>query len=94
LNSVSSDYVSQQINQFWESQLNQFTKSAIKNVDLSFGIDTYKGVSEGGGEQEYTSFTYEVKKEMFNDRGSVLVSGRMNDNSQAAHQQITCSNLF
>lgn len=79
----SSDYVTQQINQFWESQINQFTKSAIKNVDVSFGIDTYTGASEGGGEQQYTSFTYEVKKEVFNDRGSVLVSGRMNDNSQA-----------
>ena len=82
----SSDYVSQQINQFWESQLNQFTKSAIKNVDLSFGIDTYTGISEGGGEQEYTSFSYEVKKEMFKDRGSVLVSGRMNDNSPTSGQ--------
>jgi hypothetical protein len=87
----SSDYVTQQINQFWESQLNQFTKSAIKGVDLSIGIDTYKGASEGGGEQEYTSFTYEVKKEVFKDRGSVLVSGRMNDNSQAG---APTSNMF
>ncbi len=87
----SSDYVTQQINQFWESQLNQFTKSAIKGVDLSIGIDTYKGASEGGGEQEYTSFTYEVKKEVFKDRGSVLVSGRMNDNSQAGAQT---NNMF
>ena len=79
----SSDYVTQQINQFWESQLNQLTKSAIKGVDLSFGIDTYTGASDGGGEQTYTSFTYEVKKEMFNERGSVMVSGRMNDASQA-----------
>ncbi|GEM_PF-1894462 len=79
----SSDYVTQQINQFWESQLNQLTKSAIKGVDLSFGIDTYTGAKEGGGEQTYTSLTYEVKKEMFNERGTVMVSGRMNDNSQA-----------
>lgn len=79
----SSDYVTQQINQFWESQINQLTKSAIKGVDLSFGIDTYTGASEGGGEQTYTSFTYEVKKEMFHERGSVMVSGRMNDNSKA-----------
>ncbi|MBP1668401.1 MAG: hypothetical protein H6Q21_767, partial [Bacteroidetes bacterium] len=79
----SSDYVTQQINQFWESQINQLTKSTFKSVDLSFGIDTYTGTTEAGGEQEYTSFTYEVKKEMFNERGSVLVSGRMNDNSQA-----------
>jgi len=82
----SSDYVTQQINQFWESQLNQFTKSTIKNVDLSIGIDTYTGASEGGGEKGIYSFTYEVKKEMFKDRGSVLVSGRMNDNSTAGAQ--------
>jgi len=79
----SSDYVTQQINQFWESQINQLTKSAIKGVDLSFGIDTYTGAKEGGGEQTYTSFTYEVKKEVFHERGSVMVSGRMNDNSKA-----------
>jgi hypothetical protein len=84
--SSSTDYISQQINQFWESQLNQFTKTAIKNVDLSIGIDSYKGTSEGGGEQAYTSLTYEVKKEIFNERGSVMVSGRMNDNSQAGAQ--------
>jgi translocation and assembly module TamB len=84
--SSSSNYVSQQINQFWESQLNQFTKSAIKNVDISFGLNTYTGASESGGEQEYTSFTYEVKKEMFHERGSVMVSGRMNDNSVAGEQ--------
>jgi translocation and assembly module TamB len=82
----SSNYMSQQINQFWETQLNQFTKSAFKNVDVSFGLNTYKGVSESGGEQEYTSFTYQVKKEMFKDRGSVMVSGKMNDNSAAGDQ--------
>ncbi len=78
--------MSQQINQFWESQLNQITKSAIKAVDVSFGVDTYTGATESGGEQTYTSFTYEVKKEMFNDRGSVMVSGQMNDNSPASQQ--------
>jgi hypothetical protein len=84
--SSSSDYVTQQINQFWESQLNQLTKSAIKGLDFSIGIDTFTGAAEGGGEQTYTSFTYEVKKEMFKDRGSVRVSGRMNDNSTASQQ--------
>jgi hypothetical protein len=82
----SSDYVTQQINQFWESQFNQFTKSNIKKVDLSIGIDTYTGASKGGGEQEYTSLTYEVKKNIFNNRGSVLVSGYLNDNSAASSQ--------
>jgi translocation and assembly module TamB len=84
--SSSSNYVTQQINQFWESQLNQFTKSTIKGVELSFGLNTYTGASEGGGEQEYTSLSYEVKKEMFHDRGSVMVSGKMNDNSPTSGQ--------
>jgi hypothetical protein len=82
----SSDYMSQQINQFWESQLNQITKSAIKSVDVSFGVDTYTGVTESGGEQTYTSLSYQVKKDMLNNRGSVLVSGHMNDASPASQQ--------
>jgi len=82
----SSDYMSQQISQFWESQLNQITKSAIKAVDVSFGIDTYTGASKSGGEQTYTSLSYQVKKDMFKDRGSVLLSGHMNDASPASQQ--------
>jgi hypothetical protein len=84
--SSSSDYVTQQINQFWESQVNQITGAIFKKVDVSFGIDTFTGTTEGGAEDTYTSFTYEVKKEMFKDRGSVMVSGRMNDNSPASQQ--------
>ena len=79
----STDYVTQQISQFWETQLNQLTKSAIKGVDVSFGIDTFTGVSDAGGKQSYTSLTYEVKKEMFKDRGTVMVSGRMYENAHA-----------
>jgi translocation and assembly module TamB len=82
----SSNYLANQMNQFWESQLNQLTKSTFKKVDLSFGIDTYTGASASGGKQEFTSLTYEVKKEMFKDRGSVVISGRMNDNSQTGSQ--------
>jgi translocation and assembly module TamB len=92
--SSSSAYVSQQINQFWESQINRFTKSAIKNVDLSFGIDTYTGATGTGGAQTYTSLSYKVKKDMFHERGSVLVSGRMNDASSAASQTNTVIENF
>jgi autotransporter translocation and assembly factor TamB len=81
----STDYLTQQINQFWESQISQITKSAFKNVDVSLGIDTYTQATEQG-EQEVTSFSYEVKKAMFRDRGTVMVSGRMNDNSPGSTQ--------
>ncbi|MDZ7635200.1 MAG: translocation/assembly module TamB domain-containing protein [Bacteroidales bacterium] len=86
----STDYLTQQINQFWESQINQITKSAFRNVDVSLGIDTYTQATEQG-EQAVTSFSYEVKKDMFKDRGSVMVSGHMNDNSPGSTQT---SNLF
>jgi hypothetical protein len=79
----SSDYVTQQISQFWESQLNQLTSSAIKGVDISFGLDTFTGVSDAGGKESYTSLTYEVKKAMFKDRGTLMVSGRMYENTPA-----------
>jgi hypothetical protein len=73
----SSNYMTQQINQFWESQINSFTKSAVKFVDLSMGIDSYKDPAKGGA--EHTSVSVQVKKDLFKDRGSVMVSGRMND---------------
>jgi translocation and assembly module TamB len=92
--SSSSNYMTQQINQFWESQLNQITKSVIKKVDVSFGIDTYTGASESGGEATYTSLSYQIKKKMFRDRGSVLVSGHMNDNSPASQQSNTVIENF
>ncbi|MGW8317368.1 MAG: hypothetical protein ACWGNV_17360, partial [Bacteroidales bacterium] len=84
--SSSSRYLTEQINQFWESQLNQFTKSTIKNVDISFGINTYTGASQGGAEEEYTSVTYKLQRDVLMDRGSVMVSGRMNDNGYAGSQ--------
>jgi hypothetical protein len=46
-------------------------------------VDTY---TDGGTNQKYTSFSYEVKKEMFNERGSVLLSGHSNYNSPTTEQ--------
>jgi hypothetical protein len=80
----SSDYMTQQINQFWESQINSFTKSAVKWFDLSMGIDSYKDASKGGVDR--TSVSVQVKKDILKDRGSVMVSGRMNYNEQPGQQ--------
>jgi hypothetical protein len=57
------------------------TKSNVKKVNLSFGIDSYTETS-ASGEQDYTSLTYEVEKKMLHNRGSVKVSGRVNDVKQ------------
>ena len=83
----SSNYLTQQISQFAENQINQATKSASKMLDLdvSVGLDTYTQ-STTTGEQTTTSLSYQVKKNMFNDRGSVLLSGHANSNTTSSDQ--------
>ncbi len=75
--STSSDYMTQQVSQILASQLNQLTKSAIKGVDISFGIDSYTQTVQGSGESTSTSLSYEVKKSLLNDRAQIEVSGRL-----------------
>jgi hypothetical protein len=70
---------------FWESQLNAMTKTSIKNVDLSFGIDTYTQ-STATGAQDKTSFTYEMERKLLKDKASVKVSGRLNDDNPEGQQ--------
>jgi translocation and assembly module TamB len=89
----SSDYLSQQINQFWESQLNQLTKDAFKNVEIKVGINTYTGTSETGGNKEQTSLNYAVKKNFMNDRVSLIVEGRVNNEVKANESQAYLDNL-
>jgi len=80
--SSSSNYMSQQVNSILASQLNQFTQSAIKGVDISFGLDTYT-TTQTGGEETNTSLSYEVRKSLLNDRAHIEVSGRIRDMNQS-----------
>ena len=89
----TTDVVTQQINQFWESQLNQFSGSIFKNMDVSFGINTFSSVSDGGAKKEYTSFTYEFRRDLFKERASLMVSGRMSDFEEAGEQQNVFDNF-
>lgn len=77
--STSSNYMTEQVNQLVASQLNQLTKTTIQGVDISFGIDSYVAATEGGGEQIQTSFSYEVRKGLLNERAQIEVSGRLNE---------------
>jgi hypothetical protein len=81
----SSNYLATQMDSFWESQLNAMTKTSIKNVDLSFGIDTYTQ-STATGAQDKTSFTYEMERKLLKDKASVKVSGRLNDDNPEGQQ--------
>ena len=80
--SSSTDYMTQQVNQILSSQMNQFTKSAIKGVDISFGLDTYDESAQDGSSETTTSLSYEVSKTFLNNRAQIEFSGRLKDANQ------------
>jgi hypothetical protein len=71
--------MTEQVNQLLASQLNQIAKASIQGVDVSFGIDSYRQATAGGGEETKTSLSYDVSKSFMNDRAQIEVSGRLND---------------
>jgi len=81
----SSNYIASQMTSFWESQLNALTKTTFNKTALSFGIDTYNQ-STTSGQQEKTSFTYEMERKFMNDRATVKLSGKLNDYNEGAYQ--------
>ena len=81
----SSNYMAEQMNSFWESQLNALTKTTFNKTALSFGIDTYSQ-STTSGTQEKTSFTYEMERKFMNDRAVVKLSGKLNDYNEGSYQ--------
>jgi hypothetical protein len=87
--STTSSYVTEQVNQMVASQLNALTKTTIKGIDISFGIDTYTQATESGGKETKTSLSYEVSRSLMNNRAKIQLSGRMND----ATNQPTASSL-
>lgn len=80
--SSSTDYVTQQVNQILSSQLNQLTRTAIKGVDISFGLDTYDQSARDGSSETTTSLSYEVRKSFLNNRAQIEFSGRLKDAKQ------------
>ncbi len=77
--STSTNYMTQQVNQLVASQLNSLTKTTIKGLDISFGVDSYVQSSQSGGEETKTSLSMDLKKSFMNDRAQFEVSGRLND---------------
>lgn len=72
------------INNFVENELNQWSRKHLKNMDLTFGINTYNQVSEAG-ESKKTDYSYQFSKRLFNNKVRVKVGGRIStDNDPAA----------
>ena len=81
----SSNYISSQINSFWETQLNALTKTTFNKTQLSFGIGSYNESNITGNSQEKTSFTYQMERKFMNDRASIKISGKLNDYNEGAY---------
>jgi hypothetical protein len=89
---TTSNQINDQVNQIVESQLNKLTQASIKNVDISLGVNSYTTPTAGGAEETQTSLSYGIKKDLFNNRVSVEVSGRIN-NGQQGRNDYSASNF-
>jgi hypothetical protein len=92
--STSSNYVSEQVNQMVTAQLNSLTKTTIKGIDISFGLDTYTQGTASGGQQTKTSLSYEVKRNLLNDRAKVEFSGIVSESGNQTTTNNTSLNNF
>lgn len=62
-----------------ESQLNNLAASAIKGVDLSFGINQL----QRQGSPDAMSYSYQVSKSLFDDRFKIVVGGNYTTDADA-----------
>lgn len=67
---------------FLESQLNSWASSAIKGVDLSFGINQYDKTVNGANTTAM-NYSYRVSKSLFDDRFKIVVGGNYTTDAEA-----------
>lgn len=67
---------------FLESQLNNIAASAIKGVDISFGIDQLDRTRDGVNSTAM-SYSYRVSKTLFDDRFKIVVGGNYTTDADA-----------
>jgi len=70
------------LNSFLQSEINSIAGSALKTVDISFGMDSYE--SEQGSRTDY-SFSF--AKRFYNDRIRIVVGGRLSAGENADEAQ-------
>ena len=63
------------LSSFLQSEINNIAGSALKTVDISFGMDSYDDGSEGGGTR--TDYSFRFAKRFYNDRIRVVLGGRI-----------------
>jgi len=67
---------------FLESQLNTWASSAIKGVDISFGINQYDKTVNGANTTAM-NYSYRVSKSLFDDRFKIVVGGNYTTDAEA-----------
>lgn len=61
---------------FLQSEINNIAGSALKSVDISFGMETYDDNGEEGGGSR-TDYSFRFAKRFYNDRIRVVLGGRI-----------------
>lgn len=79
---VSSNMVTGQLYNMLAAQLNTLAASAIKGVDLSFGVNQYESGTDGRTSTT-TSYSYQVSKSLFDNRFKILVGGNYSTDASA-----------
>lgn len=64
------------LNSFLQSEINNIAGSALKTVDITFGMESYdQNGDDGGGKR--TDYSFSFAKRFYNDRIRVVVGGRI-----------------
>lgn len=64
------------LNSFLQSEINNIAGSALKSVDITFGMESYdENGTDGGGKR--TDYSFSFAKRFYNDRIRVVVGGRI-----------------
>ena len=64
------------LSNFLQSEINNIAGSALKTVDISFGMETYDENSDKGGGSR-TDYSFRFAKRFYNDRIRVVLGGRI-----------------
>lgn len=70
------------LNSFLQNEINNIAGSALKTVDISFGMDSY---DDAGGSR--TDYSFRFAKRFYNDRIRVVIGGRLSSGDNVAASQ-------
>ena len=62
------------LNSFLQSEINSIAGSALKTVDINFGMESYDDAESGG---KRTDYSFRFAKRFYNDRIRIVLGGRI-----------------